>query len=66
MVSKLTKKTIAKICVRSFALLYKKLLNVMIGYLIYGAPSDRSHLIQDFLKTKLKRRFIRAEEGPPS
>ena len=27
-----------------------------------GAPSHRSHLVQDFLKTKLKRRFIRAEE----
>ena len=31
-----------------------------------GAPSHRSHLVQDFLKTKLKRRFIRAEEWPPS
>ena len=32
-----------------------------------GAPSHRSHFVQDFLKTKLKRRFIRAEEWfPPS
>ena len=31
-----------------------------------GAPSHRSHLVQDFLKTELKRRFIRAEEWPPS
>ena len=31
-----------------------------------GAPSHRSHLVQDFLKTKLKRRFIRAEECTPS
>ena len=31
-----------------------------------GAPSHRSYLEQDFLKTKLKRRFIRAEEWPPS
>ena len=31
-----------------------------------GAPSCRFHLVQDFLKTKLKRRFIRAKEWPPS
>ena len=30
------------------------------------APSHRSHLEQDFLKTKLKRHFIRCEEWPPS
>ena len=27
-----------------------------------GAPSHRSHLVQDFLKSKLKGHFIRAEE----
>ena len=31
-----------------------------------GAPSHRSHSVQDFLKTKLKRRFIRVEEWPLS
>ena len=31
-----------------------------------GVLSHRSHLVQDFLKTKLKRRFIRAEEWFPS
>ena len=31
-----------------------------------GAQSHRSHLVQDFLITKLKRRFIRVEECPPS
>ena len=31
-----------------------------------GALSLRSHLEQDFLKTKLKCRFIRAEQWPPS
>ena len=30
-----------------------------------GAPSQQSHLVQGFLKTKLKCRFIRAEEWPP-
>ena len=33
-----------------------------------GAPSHRSHLVQDFIKKKLKHRFIRAEEwlqSPP-
>ena len=31
-----------------------------------GAPSHRPHLVQDFFKTKLKCRFIRAEEWSPS
>ena len=31
-----------------------------------GAPSHPSHLVQDFLKTKLKRRFIHAEDWPSS
>ena len=31
-----------------------------------GAPSHRSALVQDFLSSYLKRRFIRAEEWPPS
>ena len=31
-----------------------------------GGPSHQSHLVQDFLKTKLKRRFIRAEEWSSS
>ena len=31
-----------------------------------GASSHTSHLVQDFLKSKLKRRFISAEEWPPS
>ena len=31
-----------------------------------GAPSHWSQLVQDFLKTKLKRRFIRAKKWPPS
>ena len=30
-----------------------------------GAPSHRSHLVQDFLRTKLKCRFIPAKERPP-
>ena len=30
------------------------------------APSHRTHLVQDSLKTKLKRRFIHAKERPPS
>ena len=31
-----------------------------------GAPSHGAYLVQDFIKSKLKRRFIRAEEWPPS
>ena len=39
---------------------------VMVSAAQDGAPPHRSQLVQDFLKTKLKRRFIRAEEWPPS
>ena len=38
----------------------------MIGYLLKMEPSHRSLLVQDFLKTKLKRRFIRAIQWSPS
>ena len=31
-----------------------------------GAPSHRANTVQDYLTRKLKRRFIRAEEWPPS
>ena len=31
-----------------------------------GVPYHQSHLVQGFLKTRLKHRFIRAEEWPPS
>ena len=31
-----------------------------------GVPSHRSHLVQDFLKIKLKRCSIHAKEWPPS
>ena len=31
-----------------------------------GASSHRSYLVQDFLKIKMKCRFIRAEEWTPS
>ena len=31
-----------------------------------GAPSHRAKSVQEFLEKKLKRRFIRAEEWPPS
>ena len=67
MVSKLTKKTIADICMRKLFPNTERV--VKRDDWIFsqdGAPSHRSHLVQDFLKTELKRRFIRAEEWPPS
>ena len=67
MVSKLTKKTISDICVRSCFFLEEKVVKRDDWIFAQdGAPSHRSHLVQDFLKTKWKRCFILAEEWSPS
>ena len=64
MVSKSEKKTITDICLRSCFLLYKKLLKVIFAQ--DRVPSHRFRLVQDFIQTKLKRRFSRTEEWPIS
>ena len=64
MVSKLTKKTIADICLRTCFMEQEKVIkrDEWIFAWIFG----RFHLLQDFLKTKLICCFILSEEWSPS